>query len=157
MILDAQTPQKPAGVVFDHGTGKRIPFVIRCDFATGDYEAHVPAPNGMDVIVDPYTRRPVVRKGKAVGRLELIPFGKTHKMGVAPPKKVVAAVQPMTKDEKIAGMDQYKKCYFEVWRWRGDSERVVMNKWIEELKQSDFMDCFVLQKTMKPTGGSIFG
>lgn len=157
MLIDSRKPigntgQRPSGVVIDHGTGKRIPFVIWCDFATGDYEAHVPAANGVDVMVDAYTRVPFVRKGKAVGKLELVPFAKAAAIGCTAPKKVVQIIQPMTKDERINGMEEYKRVFKEVWKWRGNSERVVNSQWDNFLMNSDFLDDFCLRRTVIPTG-----
>lgn len=150
MILDARSPEKPAGVLIDTGTGKRIPFARNVNFVTGEYEYLAPAPNGVDILVEPYSRRPIVRKGKAVGKLELVPFQRAVSLGCAAPKRVVSVIQPMTKDEKIAGLEQYKKLFYDVWRWRGDAARSVDPRWEEYLMNTDFLDCVVLKRKVVP-------
>ena len=160
MLLDARQPEKPAGVLIDTGTGKRIPFARKVDYDTGDYEYLAPAPNGTDIMVDPYTRAPVVRRGKAVGRLELVPFDKAAAIGCGPPKKVPCRIEPLTKDEKIAGLEQYKKVYIEVWQGiRGESRRCVEERFTDYLgaEAMAFLDCFRLRTRPVRTGGIIQG
>lgn len=152
MILDARMPEKPAGVLIDHGTGRRIPFARTVDFSTGEYTYLCPAPNGVDILVDPYTRRPFVRKGKAVGRLELVPFEKAAAIGCKAPEKVESNIQPMSPDERIEGMRQYQRCFMDVEKWRGNSRRVIDTKFEEFCKQSSFLDSFVIRRTV-PTKG----
>lgn len=157
MILDSRVPVPgtkvpPAGVVYDHGRACRVPFVIWFD-SEGNYEQHIPAPNGVDVICEPGTHRPYVRRGKAVGRLELLPFGKAELLGpnVEPPKRVEQTVQPLTKDEKVAGMQEYQKLFSTVWRWRGESDKAVNQRWLDYLRDSEFLGEFVLKRRSYPT------
>ena len=148
IILDAKRDRCP-GVLYDHGTGKRVPFARKINFQTGEVEHLVPAANEVDIAVDPYTRGAYVRKYKAKGKLELIPFGKADKLGVAPPKKVEGRIEPLTKEEKVEGLDRYKKVFFEVWQWRGNSDRVVDPQWqqyVKELQDNDFLDSFVIRR-----------
>lgn len=160
MRLDAKQPtdapvpvnskRLPAGVLVDTATNKRIPFPRKVDFDTGEVEYFVPAANGTDILIDPYTQQPYIRKYKAVGKLQLVEMGKADKLGVQPPRKVESPILPMTPEEKIDGMDQYKKLYFEVWQWRGESSRVVHDRWSEFLDKSDFLDSFLLKRTVTP-------
>lgn len=157
MLLDAKKPTSapvptnkqghPAGVLVDTGTMKRIPFPRKVDMATGEVEYLVPAANGVDVLVDPYTRAPYVRKYKAVGKLVLEPYAKADKLGVPPPRKVEGEVQPMTAGEKVAGLEQYKTVYFKVWNeMRHEARRCVDGRWEDYLTKSgamDFLDQFV--------------
>ena len=128
IILDAKRDRCP-GVLYDHGTGKRVPFARKINFQTGEVEHLVPAANEVDIAVDPYTRGAYVRKYKAKGKLELIPFGKADKLGVAPPKKVEGRIEPLTKEE--------------------NSDRVVDPQWqqyVKELQDNDFLDSFVIRR-----------
>ena len=166
MLLDANKPTdapvptdskcRPAGVLVDLGTGKRIPFPRKVDMATGDVEYLVPAANGVDVLVDPYTRAPYVRKYKAVGKLELVPMGRADKLGIKPPQKVESPILPMTKEEKVAGLEQYRSLYFKVWNEiRGDSSRVVDTRWEDYLKTNTFLDDFVLKRRFVSVGQGV--
>lgn len=140
------------GVLFDHGTGKRIPFARRFDPLTGEWEGYWPAPNGVDVLGDD-CGQPIVRRGKAKGKLELIPMGKAAALGQAPVKPQVQqrAVRPMTKDEQLDGLETYKKAYQEVWHgFRGEAKRCVQDRWQEFLAKSDMFDSFILAKTVVP-------
>lgn len=161
MILDAKLPTDapvptnskgmPAGVLVDLGTNKRIPFPRKANMETGEVEYLVPAANGTDILVDPYTRAPYVRKYKAVGKLKLLPLDGADRLGIGPPKKVESPILPMTKDEKIGGMEQYRKLFHEVWKWRGESTRAVDPRWEEFLKTSEFLDEFCLKRTFVTT------
>ena len=150
MILDAKSPTnapvpvnskgRPAGVLVDLGTMKRIPFPRKVDMETGEVEYLVPAANGVDVLVDPYTRAPYVRKYRAVGKLVLEPMAKANRMGVAPPQKVESVIQPMTKEEKVAGLEQYKVIYHKVWNeMRGESRRCVDARFQDYLTRTGVM------------------
>lgn len=151
MKLDSRQPilgtkVMPSGVVFDHGTGKRIPFVTWFDAETGEYEQHIPAANGVDVLVHPITRIPYRRKGKATGRLELIPITQAHLFNAAPPQKVVQRIQTITYDQKLEGMKQYKSLFYKVEEIRGNSQRVTNGKWDDFLLNNSFLDDFVLRR-----------
>jgi len=147
MQLDARQPEKPAGILIDHGTGRRIPFARWFDSQTGQFEAFVMASNGVDIACDE-NYRPLVIKGKAVGRLELIPIGNAAQFGFEEPKKVIE--QPLTVEQKQEGLDQYKKLYLTVWRWRGESGRVALTRWEEFLQQNDFLDHLVIKRRVVP-------
>ena len=148
----------PAGVLVDSATNKRIPFPRKVDMGTGEVEYLVPAANGVDVLVDPYTRAPYIRKYKAVGKLVLVPMAQADKLGVPPPRKVESIVQPMTKEEKIDGMREYQTLFFKVWNeMRGEADRCVKDRWdykVEEFVQKNhFLDSFVLKSRRYTTGG----
>lgn len=157
MLLDAKKPTDapvpvnskglPAGVLVDLGTMKRIPFPRKVDMDTGEVEYLVPTANGTDVLVDPYTRAPYVRKYKAVGKLVLEPYHKADKLGVPPPRKIEGIVLPMTKEEKVAGLEEYKKVYFKVWNgMRSESLRCVDDRFGDYLRKTgamDFLDQFM--------------
>ena len=149
MIVDARETRSP-GVVIDTGTGKRIPFVRKADFETGEYEALAVAPNGVDYLADEDGKVVVVR-GRAVGKLELVPLERAKDLG-RKPVKVESPIEPMTADEKREGLDQYRRTYFDVWRWRGEADRCVHSRWEEFLQQNDFLDCFVLKRTFNAEG-----
>lgn len=145
MLLDANAPARPAGVLVDHGTGKRIPYARKANLETGEYEAFVLAPNGTDILCDE-NRQPIVRKGQAVGRLELVPFGDARLLGTdLQPKVSEFLVQPMGKDEKIAGLETYKRCFVQVFNeLRGEARKTVDSRWEDFLKTNDFLDEFVI-------------
>lgn len=145
MLLDARQPEKPSGILVDHGTGKRIFKPRRVDFSSGEYEAFAAAPNGKDILVGD-DDRPVVVRGKSVGRLELVPIGSAHQFGVEKPKLTKSDVQPLSADQCLEGLEQYKKVYREVWCWRGESNRCVDDRWHQFLKTNDFLDSFMLRR-----------
>lgn len=154
---DAPVPvnskRRPAGVLVDQGTGKRIPFPRVVDTENGYVEYLVPAANGVDVLIDAYTQQPYVRKYKAVGKLVLLPMAQADKLGVPPPKKVESVIEPMRPEEKVEGLRQYKKLYLEVWNgFRGEAVKCVNDRFAEYLKQNSFLDAFVLAKTTVPVG-----
>lgn len=139
---------KPAGVLVDGGTNRRIPFAIKADLSSGYYEYLVPAPDGRNVLVDELAR-PIVRQGRAVGKLVLEPIGKAAALGLykEPSKKVYSPLQPMTKDEKVAGLEQYKEVYIKVWNeLRQVDRREVDAKWAQYLSTNKFLDCMVLKR-----------
>ncbi len=152
MILDARSKEKPAGVLVDLGTGLRIPFARKVDFERGTYEHLVPAPNGVDVLVDEYGK-PLVRQGRAVGRLELVPLDKAATIGAAPPpQKVYSPIEPLSADQKIDGLEQYKRVYVEVWQWRGESRKCADERFHAEfLRKNSFLDAFVIRRKVVPT------
>lgn len=144
----------PAGVLVDQGTGKRIPFPRKVDMETGEVEYLVPAANGVDVLIDPYTQQPYVRKYKAVGKLVLVPMDKADKLGVPAPRKVVSEIQPMTPEEKVEGLRQYKKLYFDVWNGlRGEARKCTNERFGEYLVKNHFLDSWVLKSVTVRTGG----
>ena len=151
MMLDARTSGLH-GVLYDTGTGKRIPFARRYDPDTGEYEHFLPAPNGVDVIGDD-CGVPLLRRGKARGKLVLLDDGKAAHLGVkpAPAKVVPQTVEPMTAEERIEGLEVYKRCYFQVNNeFRGEAKRNVNDKWQEYLKGTGFLDHFLLTKVTVP-------
>ena len=157
MILDSRKQKSLSGVVIDTGTGRRIPKVIWFDSTTGDYEYHVPAPNGHDVLIDEYGAV-VVRRGRAIGKLELIPLDQAANIGQfkVPPKQVHQTVQPLSKDEKIAGLECYKDVYISVWQDVKRVDRETVNqKWLDYLRKTPFLDSFVLRRRSTPTGGAV--
>jgi len=141
----------PAGVLVDSATMKRIPFPRKVDMETGEVEYLVPAANGVDVLIDPYTQQPYIRRYKAIGKLVLEPMAKADRLGVAPPKKVVSEIQPMTPEEKVEGLNQYKRLYFQVWNGiRGEAAKCVNDRFADYLKTNHFLDSFLfpqLQRT----------
>lgn len=145
MRLSHDSPGRPGGIVVDRGTGKRIPFVRWFDAETGEYEAFQPTADGLHYWCEEDCVTPIVVRGRAVGRLELVPIEQAHAFGVVEPEKKQSAVQPGTID-RVAGLEVYKKVYSEVWRWRGESRRVVADRWDEFLTKNDFLDCFILKR-----------
>jgi hypothetical protein len=157
MILDSRKQKDTSGVVIDTGTGKRVPKVIWFDVTTGDYECHVPAPNGHDVLMDEFAQ-PIIRRGSAVGKLELIPLDQAANLGQfkVPPKKVHQTVQPLSKDEKVAGLELYKDVYITVWQdIRKVDKKTVNEKWLAYLRNTPFLDSLVLRRRSVPTGGAV--
>lgn len=161
MLLDAKKPtdapvpvnrqRRPAGVLVDLGTMKRIPFPKKWDVERGEVEYMVPAANGVDVLIDPYTQQPYVRKYKAVGKLVLEPLDKADKMGVGAPKKVVSHIEPMTPEEKVEGLREYQRLYFQVWNgFRGEAAKCVNDRFGDWLSQNSFLDAFVLKSRPVP-------
>lgn len=144
---------KPAGVLIDTGTGKRIPFAVWADMETGEYEALTPAPNGVDYHCDLETGEPLRYRGRARGRLELVSAEGARDLA-PPPRKVTGVIEPMSPEQKRHGVEQYKRVYFEVWQFRGESKRVVDTRFADYLAKSNFLDAFVLRRHV-PTGGSI--
>lgn len=154
MILDARAPDKPAGVLIDTGTNRRIPYARRANFDTGEYEALVEGPEPDSVIVgDDDREEPVVVRGRAVGKLKLVPLEQAHAFGLeVEPRKVRQTVLPMTADQRIAGLEQYKQVYVKVWNeLRRESRRCVDDRWAEYLSKSDFLDAYVLKRRIVPT------
>jgi len=122
------------------------------DTETGEYEYLQPAPNGVDVLCDELDQ-PIVVKGKAKGKLELVPLDGAAQFGFRLPQRVKSPIQPMTVEQKIDGLDTYKRVYTQVWQWRGESRRCVDTRWADYLAQSDFLDCFVLKRRLVPVKG----
>lgn len=149
MMIDA-SKTKLAGVLIDTGTGKRIPFARRFDPETGEYEHFVPAPNGVDILVDDRFV-PFIRRGKAVGRLELVPLDDARLLGSdCKPKKVQGTILPLSRDEKVAGLETYKRVYVQVWsELRGEARKTVDSKWEDFLRNNDFLDEFLIPLTKK--------
>jgi hypothetical protein len=152
VILDSRKQKSLAGVVIDTGTNRRIPKVIWFDVTTGDYEQHLVAPNGHDVLMDEWGK-PIVRRGRAVGKLELVPIDQAANIGVfrRPPEKVHQAVQPLSKDEKVAGLEMYKEVYVKVnHEFRRLDRKTVESKWVEYLRKSPFLDNLCLRRNPVP-------
>jgi len=61
MIIDAKAPEKPAGVVVDTGTGRRIPFVRKYDTETGEYEAIEATADGKNYRLDKNGKASVIK------------------------------------------------------------------------------------------------
>lgn len=130
MRVDARSGA--AGVLIDQGTGQRIPLARWFDDETGEWEAFVPAPNGAVRLDD--DGRPLLRRGRAKGRLVLVPVGKA-KVLPAPERPALAE-----------GLAVYQRVYFDVWRFRGEAKRCVGDRWREFLAKNDFLDCFVVRR-----------
>lgn len=148
MILHAKQPEKPRGVLVDKGTGRRIPFARSCNMETGEYEAFQPTADGTDIIVDAQDRKPIVVKGKAVGKLELVPLERAHQFGRKKPELVKSDIQPMTADEKREGLEQYKGVFIKVWaEARGEARKTVDHRWGEFIQKNSFLDAFVIRRS----------
>ncbi len=146
MLLQATQKEKPAGVLIDRGTGKRIPLAFKADMDTGEWEAHVPAPNGTDIQADEL-HRPMTCKGRAVGKLELVSMEGAEHFGVKPPQLVDSPVVVITKDMKLAGLDSYKRTYFQVWNnFRGEAQKCVNDRFSDYLKKNQFLDTFCIRR-----------
>ena len=157
MILDSREQKTVPSVVIDTGTGKRIPKVVWFDSLTGEYEYLVLAPNGHDMLMDEYGKT-ISRRGRAVGKLELVPIEQAANLGQfkLPPKKVHSPIQPLSKDEKIAGLECYKDVYITVWQDVKRVDRETVNqKWLDYLRKTPFLDSFVLRRRSTPTGGAV--
>lgn len=151
MILDARAPEKPGGVLVDRGTGKAIRFARKFDTATGEWEAFQVAPDGESILcTEDHT--PIVIRGKAVGKLELVPLEKAHVFGLKEKQeRVFSPIQPMSADQKLDGLEQYKAIYTKVWNeMRGESRRCVDDRWAQFLEKSDFLDSFILKRRSVP-------
>lgn len=149
-LVDSRSPDQPRGVLIDRGTNKRIPLAIWFDPETGEYEAYKAAPNGHDILVG-NDERPVKYKGKSKGKLELLATGQARLLGHAamPPRKVKEVIEPAIDEE--AGLEIYKKCYIEVWSWRGMPRRSIDDRWSDYLSKTDFLDSFILKRRIVPT------
>lgn len=150
MLLDARTPEKPAGILIDKGTGRRIPFARTVDFDKGTYEALQATADGKDYLCD--DNNPIVVRGRAVGELELVPIENASSLGVEPPKKVNGTILPMTADQRIEGLHQYKRIFSLVWNQRGEAMRCVNDRFEEYLRTTTFLDCFVLKRRSVKAG-----
>lgn len=137
-------PSQLSGVLVDSGTGRRIPFPVWFDPDTGEYEAIKVAANGVDMACDE-DYRSITYRARAQGQLKLLPFGQAASIGQAPPPKQVVDAA-FTAERRMAGLEQYKRVYHEVWRWRGESRRAVDDRWDDFIAQSDFLDHFVLRR-----------
>ncbi len=151
MILDARAPEKPAGILIDTGTNRRIPYARTVDFDNNTYEALATAPNGIDYLCDERMQL-VILKGKAVGQLKLVPLDHAEQLGVKKePEKVSSPIQPLSADIKLQGLESYKEVYFKVWNGiRGESNRCVASRFDEYLKKSDFLDTFCVRRRSVP-------
>lgn len=147
MILDARQPERPAGVLYDHGTGKRVPFARKVDFETGEYEAIVPSPDGQNYSCDEDGSLRIVR-GHAVGKLELVPFEQAKHLGRMPkPERWASAIEPMTADQKRDGLRQYQEVFVKVNREvRHKTKAKVEDEWARFLRDNSFLDEFVIKR-----------
>lgn len=147
MLLDARAPEKPGGVLVDHGTGKAIRFARKFDTDTGQWEAFAVAPDGESILCTE-DHKPIVIRGRAVGRLELVPLEKAHVFGLKDkPELKHSPIRPMDASQKRDGLEQYKALYVKVWNeMRGESRRCVDDRWEAFLRTSDFMDDFILRR-----------
>ena len=146
MLLPVNKKGLPAGVLIDHGNGRRIPFARRVNFATGEYEHLVPSPDGHDVMIDPITRKTLVRRGKALGRLELAEMGKAKLLGpgASPPKPVPCSIEVVTEDQIKQGREQYGELFRWARRFWGESKRAANDSWEEFMRSSDLMTGYLL-------------
>lgn len=152
MILDAKAPEKPAGIVVDTGTGKRIPFVRKFDTDTGEYEAFCPTADGKDILLDEHWK-PILLKGKAIGKLVMVPMDQASLLGAEPPQKKQSPIQPLSPEQKLDGLEQYKKVFFEVWSYKGQSKRCTNDRWdnyLSTLRDNSFLDAFVIRRRTMP-------
>lgn len=169
LILDAHEPAptdasvprnkrgKPEGVVIDTGTGKRIPFVRWCDLETGEYEAIRATADGQDYALTEDARLSIIRD-KAVGKLKIVSTKEAALLGHKP-KPVVSPITPVTKEQKLEGLRQYKEMAFvPVRRWRGESRRSAEQSFervLAEYKDEDFgadlFDFMLLRRTTVST------
>jgi hypothetical protein len=133
-----------AGVLIDRGTGRRIPFAVWFDPETGDYEHFQPAANGVDMACDE-DWNPIRVRGRAKGKLELVPLGEAAKVGWKEPAKVRETIK-LTNEDREAGLEQYKKVYVHVWQDRGEARRIVDDRWEEYLRKSSFFDDLILKR-----------
>ena len=141
MIFDSKD-KNLAGVLVDRGTGQRIPFARWFDTDTGDYEAY-DTPDGRDILRDELGV-PQTKRGRAVGKLELLT------MQDAVDLRLLVTTPKIAKTiDNAAGLEQYKRVYFDVWQWRGEARRCVNDHWSEYLAQSDFLDDLVIRRKSK--------
>jgi hypothetical protein len=131
--IDAR--QGVRGVLIDRGTGRRIPLARWYDPETGEYEAFAEGPGGTVRLDD--KGQPVIVRGRAVGRLELVPQGSAW----SPPKPPAPTVTPPAE-----GLVQYQRVYFEVWNRRGEARKCIQGRWREFLQKNDFLDTFVIRR-----------
>lgn len=149
MILEATQKEQPAGILIDTGTNKRIPFARKANFDTGEYEAFAVAPDGESILADEQWK-PVIIKGRAVGKLQLVPFNDAAQFGWKPPQLKQSPIQTLPADLKLDGLERYKKAYFEVWNGhRQEAKKCVADRWdnkLDTLKGLEFLDTFVLKR-----------
>ena len=133
------------GVLVDRGTGRRIPFATWFDAETGEYEAIRATPDGRHYAVDE-NENAVLYRGRAVGKLELLPLAQAHQFGWQEAVKVPSGRIRLTVDEKEAGLQQYKEVYVKVWQFRGEARRVVDDRWENYLRDNAFFDDLIITR-----------
>lgn len=133
------------GILFDYGTGKAVRFAVSCNLETGEYEAIQVAPDGINYACDE-NYKAIKYKGRAKGKLEIFPIGDTRLIGVEPVKQASPIVTPLPEQAIEQGLADYQKLYFDVWKWRGDSTRIVQDKWEDFLRDNPFLDHLVIKR-----------
>jgi hypothetical protein len=135
-----------AGVLFDHGANAPIRFAVWFDAETGAYEALKVASNGVDIACDS-DYKAIRYRGRAKGRLELVPFGDARLLGRVPVKTKEEIATPLPQGAKEQGLDDYKRLYFTVWNQRGESLKCIDDRWLAFLKENSFLDHLCLRKS----------
>lgn len=140
------------GYVVDTGTNKRIPFCTRFNNDTLEYEAHLATPDGKNYQVDEDYRL-ITITGKAKGRMRFVPFGEAEALGeteTPQADRIKQTIPTISPEQKLAGLEQYKQVYTEVWQWRGESRRTVDDRWGQFLADNDFLDALCLKHRPVP-------
>jgi hypothetical protein len=150
MILHAKAPEKPAGILIDSGTGKRIPFGITVDLSTGEYEHYAASPDGKSILCSDYAlKRPIRLRGKAVGKLSLVPLDHAAQLGAPAPPRVYSPIAPISQGEIVEGLQMYEQVHSQVWQFRGESRRCAKSRFADKLRQSSFLDHYILGRTTR--------
>jgi len=134
MRIDARAGAR--GILVDRGPNRRIPLARWYDPATGEYEAFVEGPGGTVRRGD--DGQPQVVRGRAQGKLELVPLGSAWQPAPPPAPKGTPPAE---------GLAQYQRVYFEVWNRRGEAKKCIRDRWQEFLRQNDFLDAFVIRRS----------
>jgi hypothetical protein len=136
-----------AGVLYDHGAHKPIRFAIWYDVATGEYEAWQVASNGKDIACDKRYRG-IKYRGKAKGRLELIPLNAaTPVLGPEPEKRLdLLSSRRLSIQQREQGVEDYRRLYGEVWGHRGEAHRCIDERWLAWVQKSSFLDSLIIKK-----------
>lgn len=110
MIIDCLKPGAQRGTVYDDGLGRRIPFVRWANLDTGEYvaleEEHDGSASGRQY------------RGRAVGRLRFVPQGNAF-----------VIKRPLTENEKLMGLEQYRKLFFDVYKFRENANKHIAQDW----------------------------
>lgn len=139
MRIDSRSKDKPRGVVVDEN-GKRIPFVIWCDFDTGDFEAYKSTPDGRYLLGKEGSRDGIKYSGRSPG-LKLLSIHQAKNLVPA------STVREPKKVDPAEGLETYKEVFFEVWNGvRGDASKVVDSRWNDFIKRSSFLDHLVIRR-----------
>ncbi len=110
MIFDCLKPGAQRGTFYDVGTGRRIPYVRWANTDTGEYIALREEIDG--------TASGVKYRGKAVGEIRFVPQG-----------DAIIVKKPLTQDEMLVGLEQYRKVFFQIAKFRESANKHIVEDW----------------------------